>query len=450
MTESGETSEALVEELDEDPFGGLERRELCSLGREWLLHGHLQDRIGMPLVLENSDRETMEKAAIDQWMAASPVYSRRVQRALGFGAPTVESIFKNLQLDIGTPHQYLDVRYRLLGPDRGEFFLAHCGALLDVEPMGEEFVHGMCHTIEDPTFDATAGAGNPRARVRPLHRPPRTPAGREPHCHWTVHIDDGPPVAPHRNEALVAASLAATVTLPAPRDVPGAEPGGWADYSGPFAADFALEDLSRSALVIALREVALQSHLLFRSYQLAVEDHFGTERVAQVVPRVFAGLGGLTSERLRRSMRLPGGAESVARVLRLHPMLAPAGYVRTRIELVDATRVRFALRESPVTSEPDGRTWFARLGHDAGSLAQIAALVRGVDARARVGAARLRPDEVLAYEIEVDPAAPEAPEAPEVRLAKISNGAGFLFRQRRSPRGPEPVADVPAQTGGRP
>ena len=28
-------------------------------------------------------------------------------------------------------------------------------ALLDVEPMGEEYVHGMCHAIEDPTFDAT-------------------------------------------------------------------------------------------------------------------------------------------------------------------------------------------------------------------------------------------------------------------------------------------------------
>jgi hypothetical protein len=87
-------------------------------------------------------------------------------------------IFKNLQLDIGAPHQFLDFRFRLHDATKGEFFLASCGALLDVEPMGEEFVHGMCHTIEDPTFDATAGATNPRVTVRPAHRPPRVPAGR--------------------------------------------------------------------------------------------------------------------------------------------------------------------------------------------------------------------------------------------------------------------------------
>jgi len=35
----------------------------------------------------------------------------------------------------------------------GEFYLDHCGALLDVEPMGEDYVRGMCHDIEDPNFD---------------------------------------------------------------------------------------------------------------------------------------------------------------------------------------------------------------------------------------------------------------------------------------------------------
>ena len=49
----------------------------------------------------------------------------------------------------------------------------HCGALMDVEPMGDDFVVAMCHHIEDPTFDATACATNPRARMRPIHRPPR-------------------------------------------------------------------------------------------------------------------------------------------------------------------------------------------------------------------------------------------------------------------------------------
>ena len=46
--------------------------------------------------------------------------------------------------------------------------------------MGPDYVRSMCHDIEDPTFDATAVATNPRAQVRPVHRPPRMPAGRTP------------------------------------------------------------------------------------------------------------------------------------------------------------------------------------------------------------------------------------------------------------------------------
>ena len=142
----------------------------------------------MPLVLARP-REEMEQVAIEEWMAASPLYSLRTQRALNFGNGDVPTIFKNIQLDIGAPHQFMDFRYKVDDAEHGEFWLDHCGALMDVEPMGEEFVHGMCHDIEDPTFDATAGATNPHAQVRPIHRPPRVPADREPHCHWTVEID---------------------------------------------------------------------------------------------------------------------------------------------------------------------------------------------------------------------------------------------------------------------
>ena len=87
----------------------------------------------------------------------------------------MSTIFKGLQLDVGFPHQFLDVGYDLHDERNGEFWLRSCGALADVIPMGEEFVHGMCHDIEDPTFDATAVATEPRARVRPIHRPPGVP-----------------------------------------------------------------------------------------------------------------------------------------------------------------------------------------------------------------------------------------------------------------------------------
>ncbi|GLZ02692.1 hypothetical protein Acsp03_01590 [Actinomadura sp. NBRC 104412] len=419
----------------------LGREDLCVLGREWLLHGHLQDRVGMPLLLEHCDRETMQQVAIDEWMAASPVYSLRMQRALGFGPARpggrdggVDVIFKNMQLDIGAPHQFLDFRYRLHGPSKGEFFLASCGALLDVEPMGEEFVRGMCHTIEDPTFDATAGATNPHAKVRPVHRPPRVPPGRRPHCRWTVEIGDGPPARQHENLPLVAASLAATVTLPRPEPVAGADTGGRPDYSGDFDPLFEFEDLSHTALRTALGEIALQSHLLFRSFLIAVGRRFGTERVRELKPRMLAGLGGLTSQRLCRALRIGGGAAGVGRLLQVHPMVAPAGYVDAVCEPLSPDRLRFALRDCPMTREPDGLTWLGHLDGAPAGMDAFGALVQGADPRARARRAEPRPGERLAVEVTVDPDTEPAPEPPEVRLAKLSGGASFVFRRRRPPR----------------
>ena len=90
------------------------------------------------------------------------------------------TIFKGLQLDIGAPPQFMDFRYTVHDPWHGEFQLDHCGALMDVEPMGPDYVRSMCHDIEDPTFDATAVASNPQGPGAPVHRPPRV-------------LDDWPP-----------------------------------------------------------------------------------------------------------------------------------------------------------------------------------------------------------------------------------------------------------------
>ena len=57
--------------------------------------------------------------------------------------------------------------------------LDHCGALMDVEPMGDEYVQAMCHDIEDPTFDATAMATQPTGPgpTGPPPAPHRPPTG---------------------------------------------------------------------------------------------------------------------------------------------------------------------------------------------------------------------------------------------------------------------------------
>ena len=111
----------------------LTRDELAVLLREWLLHGHLQDRVAVPLLYERGvEREEAEQVAIDEWMAASPIYSLRTQELLSFREPTVATILKNIQIDIGAPPQYMDFRVRVDDDEHGEFWLDHCGALMDV------------------------------------------------------------------------------------------------------------------------------------------------------------------------------------------------------------------------------------------------------------------------------------------------------------------------------
>ena len=83
-------------------FDALTRDELAVLLREWLLHGQLQDRVGITLLYEQGlEREEAEQVAIDEWMAASPIYSVRTQELLGFRDSTAEVILKNIQIDIG-------------------------------------------------------------------------------------------------------------------------------------------------------------------------------------------------------------------------------------------------------------------------------------------------------------------------------------------------------------
>ena len=410
----------------------LSRRALAMLGREWLLHGHLQDRIGMPLVHANRTREEMQAVAIEEWMAASPIYSRRVQRALNFGHGDVPTILKNIQLDIGAPHHFMDFRCRVEDAEHGEFWLAHCGALMDVEPMGEEYVHGMCHAIEDPTFDATAVATNPRAQVRPLHRPPRRPADREPHCHWTVEIvADAEPVVAHPNVAIVERAKVAGIGIRTPEG--DAEPGGWPDYSGDFDPDFELEDLSHSALVVALQEIAIQSHLLFRAFLLSVSQHYGDAEAAAINPQVFTGLAGLTAQRLRSALGIANDdAAAMAKLLQVHPIFYPRTYVDLAVEVVDEDRVRFAIGPCAALDEGDALTWFAQLGADADRA--LDAIVQAVNPRAACHAVAPQGSERFAYEAVIDRDATPAREAPEIALGKISTGATVTFTPRRPVR----------------
>ncbi|TWG90880.1 hypothetical protein L615_008700000050 [Nocardioides sp. J9] len=409
-------------------YTDLSREELAVVVPELLLIGQLIDRSGMAWCIAAFGREEMLQVAIEEWAAASPIYTRRMQQALGYapaepGRGDVVTIFKGLQLDIGAPPQFMDFRFTVHDPWRGEFRLDHCGALMDVEPMGEDYVRGMCHDIEDPTFDATAIATNPHAQIRPIHRPPHNSAERAggAHCAWTVTIDESHPTpepvpALEVNERSRAATLALDPIDPADE--------GRSDYSGPLLSDLDFAAFSRSALVRIADEVCLQMHLLDRAFALAVAERTETDGELEKLRRKqLVGVAGIGAERLARALGLLGTEDPVAaavRLLSVHPLLNPAAYVDA--SLTDGTLV---VRPSPAHED---EAWISLCGP--ARTGALQAVVRAVDPHLDVEVEPLANEEGWRASVvrRTDP----APEASEVAVTRFSTGAGFTFQPRRS------------------
>ena len=393
-------------------YAALTRQQLAVVVPELLLTGHLIDRSGMAWALSAFGQEAMAQIAIEEWAAASPVYTRRMQRALQFVGDDVPTIFKGMQLEIGAPPQFMDFRYWVRDAHHGGFHLDHCGALLDVEPMGEVHVKAMCHDIEDPTFDATAVATNPKAVVRPVHRPPRTPADRQPHCEWTVTIDEGNPAAEAVPAlAVVQATRAAVLEL---SSIDPSEDGA-GDYRGPLVSDIDFGAFSHSALVRIADEVCVQMHLLVLSFQLAVRDRAADRAQAdEIVTKQLTGIAGIMAERLARALDLDDPVE----VLRLHPLLNPAVYVDAAFG--EGT---VSVRRSPAHED---EAWVARVGPT--SLRPLQAVVQGVSPYFDVEVAGTHDDWTLQVVRRDEP----AKELDEVAVTRFSKGAGFAFAPRRS------------------
>jgi hypothetical protein len=397
-------------------YAELSRAELAVLVPELLLIGHMIDRSGMAWCIQEFGREEMVQIAIEEWAGASPIYTNRMQRALNYEGDDVPTIFKGLQLDIGAPPQFMDFRYTIHDRWHGEFHLDHCGALLDVEPMGDEYVFGMCHTIEDPTFDATAVATNPRAQMRPIHRPPRIPSDRHPHCAWTVIIDESyPPAQSIPALELVRQTRAATWEL----DAIDRSDDGLADYSGPLVSDLDFGAFSHSALVRMADEVCLQMHLLYLSFAVAVRTRAGSDTAlaASVGTRQLIGLAGLGAERIHRALSLPGGIDGVSRVFELHPLFNPLGYVNAE------TSGLLRVHQSPAH---DDAAWISLCSPK--SVQPLQAIATAVDPHIEVRISGGSTD----WTAELSETDTATTELSEVSIAKVSGGSTFQFQPRRS------------------
>ncbi|BBX20188.1 hypothetical protein CRI77_11690 [Mycolicibacterium duvalii] len=398
-------------------YAALSRGELATLVPELLLIGQLIDRSGMAWCISSFGREEMLQIAIEEWAGSSPLYTKRMQKALNYEGVDVITIFKGLQLDIGAPPQFMDFRYTVHDRWHGEFHLDHCGALLDVEPMGEDYVRGMCHDIEDPTFDATALATNRRCQVRPVHRPPRNPADRHPHCRWTVTIDESHPEVGFIPQLDIVGASRAYNTELAPIDP---NDDGMADYSGPLLSDLDFGAFSHSALVRIADEVCLQMHLLVLSFNLAVQARAKDDAALadSIRTKQLIGIAGVAAERIHKALDLPDGPAGALRVLELHPLLNPAAYVHAGI---DPGYIH--VRRSP--AHEDG-AWISLVSPVADLPLQ--AIAAAVDPHLRAEVAGTETDWTVRFG-ETDTAAAELP---EVSVTKVSGGASWEFQDRKS------------------
>src|SRR5690348_17096220 len=125
--------------MSANSFESLPRDAKLRVAHEYMLLGMISNQATLPqTIVAGGTLDQMNDVAIDLWMGASPVYTHRLRRLMGIEGDDVPAIMKALQLDVGFVHQYMQVAYQVDDPWHGQFWLDHCGALLNVEPHGEE------------------------------------------------------------------------------------------------------------------------------------------------------------------------------------------------------------------------------------------------------------------------------------------------------------------------
>lgn len=391
----------------------LDRARLAQIGREYMLAAQFNSRTGYAALQMNHGPEAYLQVAIDNWMAVSPIYSQRIQRAMRTNTGSdIATILKGLQLECGMSHQYFDAGMEEVSAREGYFWLNSCGPLLETEPRGEAAVKTMCHDVEDPTFDATAVATNPRARVRPVHRPPRVPADRVPHCKWRVTIE---PDAEPLEEPALTGVMRRTVLAGLEIERRACEESGGLDYyDGPLVETLQLERFSKSALVVICKELAVQIHLLLNALGHVIGERYGAEAGRAVSVFQFSGAGWVISERLARVLgHDQGGIDAIVDVLRVHPAFQPVEYFGIEVVKTGEDSARICFGPGAASQEAVALGWYPLL--QAGDVSGLEALLRGVDPGVSLAPA---PSGGMAWDIRVGVPGATVEEPLSVQIAK--------------------------------
>ncbi len=392
----------------------LSRAQLAQLAREYMVASQFNSRTGYAALRMKHGDEAYKPIAIDNWLAVSPIYTQRMQRAMGFaGGTDVATIFKGLQLDCGLTHQYFDCHFEVFAEDKGRFWLKSCGPLLETEPRGEAAVKVMCHDIEDPTFDGTAIATNPLARMRPVHRPPRMPVDRTPHCEWNVFIDHD--AEPLQEPAITQRMRTTKLAQLAIAREESREAGGMDFYTGSVFEQLHFEQLSHAALVVVCKEIAVQNHLLINGLMVAAAAHYGEEAARAIAEFQMTGSGWVMSHRLKNWLGITGnGIDAILSVLAVHPAFQPAEYHGITAEKTGANSARITIPDCTALNEAKGFDlgWYSLL--PLGKTAGLEAILKGVNPRAQLQAT----EAALSWNIVIDENATIGDEPLAVQIAK--------------------------------
>lgn len=376
---------------------------LAGYGREIMLSNHIHDRAALLQVTLKYGTEAQTAVACDEWMGSSPIYNARNRALLNMQSEDVATVFKCLQVDIGAPHNFLEFHYEVISPEEGFFWTTSCGPynhvrrMTNADPAMETQI---CHHMEDPTFDATVMAVNPRMRCRPVYRPPYGDVPEGGPCRWRVAVEyDIGVVEDNPVLGIVRKSLAADFDFPAIT----ADTTGMKDYSGVFKRDFVLEDLAHNVLARQCNEFALDVHLLNRACYTSIAERWGEDVLAALALEQWRSMAPITVHRLKRMFNVTGDTmSSVLKILQLNPFL-PREYLKLGFELVDETCGRIWIEDCAALQELDARGIVSLMTHHP-ETPGFDAMAKAVNPLVQVSQldASSIPGALLAWEIRID------------------------------------------------
>ena len=181
--------------------------------------------------------------------------------------------------------------------------------------------------------------------------------------------------------------------------------------------------LSSATLAAVAREFQMQEHLLSASAEMALVERVGLEKARAVLLQQWGALGWRASERLAATLGLAnGGADAVARVLRLHAILPPGFSRDVRVQGESVTLRLEPQNADLLDAEHPGWLGLAARGEGLG----IETAAQGVDPRARLEAIAVRAGGIEA-EISVRASAEAAKIPKSATFMKDSTATKFVF-----------------------